>query len=135
MKNQDIRWQQRFDNFERSLNYLRDSLQLKDPDIIQQAGIIHFFELAFELSWNLLRDYLKEEGFDNVKSPRSALKKAFEIHLIEDGESWLELLSDRNLTTHTYDEAKAIEVVDLIHTKYFLLLEQLYYTFKQMLNE
>lgn len=135
MKNQDIRWQQRFENFEKSLNYLRDSLQLKDPDIIQQAGIIHFFELAFELSWNLLRDYLKEEGFDNVKSPRSALKKAFEIHLIEDGESWLELLSDRNLTTHTYDEAKAIEVVDLIHTKYFLLLESLYNTFKQMLNE
>ena len=42
MKNQDIRWQQRFENFEKSLNYLRDSLQLKDPDIIQQAGIIHF---------------------------------------------------------------------------------------------
>lgn len=135
MENQDIRWQQRFDNFERSLNYLRDSLQLKDPDIIQQAGIIHFFEIAFELSWNLLRDYLKEEGFDNIKSPRSAIKKAFEIHLIEDGESWLELLSDRNLTTHTYDEAKAIEVVNLIHTKYFLLLENLYNTFKQMLNE
>lgn len=135
MENQDIRWQQRFDNFERSLNYLRDSLQLKDPDIIQQAGIIHFFEISFELSWHLLKDYLKEEGFDNIKSPRSAIKKAFEIHLIDEGESWLELLSDRNLTTHTYDEAKAIEVVDLIHTKYFLLLEQLYYTFKQMLNE
>jgi nucleotidyltransferase substrate binding protein (TIGR01987 family) len=135
MDNDDIRWQQRFQNFEKSLEHLQEAMEIKDPDILQQAGLIHFFEMTFELSWNVLKDYLKEEGFDNIKSPRGTLKKAFEIDLIENGEHWLELLTDRNLTAHTYDEGKAKEVVKLIHEKYFPLLENLYLTFKQKAND
>ncbi len=134
MEEQDVRWEQRFQNFEKSIHYLEISMQIKNPDIIQQAGMIHFFEMTFELAWNTIKDYLQAQGFNNIKSPRSALKKAFEIDLIEDGNSWLELLTNRNLTAHTYDEEKANEVINLIRQEYFPLLKILYTTFKLKQN-
>lgn len=135
MENQDIRWEQRFQNFEKSMNYLEKSMQIKSPDMIQQAGMIHFFEMAFELAWNTIKDYLQAQGYNDIKSPRSALKKAFEIDLIEDGNSWLELLTNRNLTAHTYDEEKANEVIILLRQEYFPLLKVLYNTLKLKQNE
>ena len=135
MENTDIRWKQRFQNFEKAILHLDASLQLNDPDMLQKAGIIQFFEMSYELAWNTIKDYLEEQGFVDVKSPRSAIKKAFEVGLIDDGHSWMELLSDRNLTSHAYDEEKATEVEKLIHQKYYPLLTVLYNTFKLKLNE
>ena len=103
MKKQDVRWKQRFQNYEKSLHHLEDALKIKKPDIIQRAGMIQFFEMTFELAWDTLKDYLEEQGFNEIKSPRAAIKKGFEIDLITDGESWLQLLEDRNLTAHAYD--------------------------------
>lgn len=131
MGEKDIRWKQRFQNFEKSLNYLHLAIQIKDPDIIQKAGIIQFFEMSYELAWNTIKDLLESEGFTDINSPRNALKKAFETGLISEGHSWMELLNDRNLTAHTYDEVKATEVENLIHYKYFPLLKDLYDTFSE----
>ena len=135
MEDQDIRWMQRFQNFEKALSHLDVALQLKDPDILQKAGIIQFFEMSYELAWNTIKDYLEMQGFFDVKSPRDAFKKAFEIGLIEDGHSWMDLLLDRNLTSHAYDEEKATEVEKLIHQKYYPLLHQLHLTLKNLSNE
>lgn len=126
MENQDIRWKQRFQNFEKVLGHLANALEIEQPDLLQKAGIIQFFEMSYELAWNTLKDYLEEQGFTDVKSPRNALKKAFEIGLIEDGHTWMDLLLDRNLTSHTYDDEKATEVEELIHEKYFPVLTELY---------
>ena len=135
MENQDVRWKQRFQNFEKAITHLESALQLTEPDILQKAGIIKFFEISYELAWKCLKDYLEEQGFTDVKSPRSAIKKAFEIDLISDGHSWLELLVDRNLTSHVYDDEKANEIEQLIHQKYFPLLSDLYKTLKQIADE
>lgn len=131
---EDIRWKQRFSNYNKSLNFLEFALQIDNPDIVQKAGIIQFFELTHELAWKLLKDYLEAQGFLDVKSPRDAIKKSFEIGLINDGQVWLELLLDRNLTAHTYDEEKASEVEELIRNKYFLLLKDLQKTFSDKSN-
>lgn len=128
MENNDIRWKQRFQNFERSLKYLEQALNISNPDIIQKAGLIQFFEMSFELAWNVIKDYLEEQGFIEIKSPRSALKKAFETGLILDGHSWMQLLDDRNITSHAYDEATVDMIERLIHQKYYPLLKQLYDT-------
>lgn len=135
MENKDTRWEQRFQNFSKALDYLEMALQIENPDIIQKAGTIQFFEMSFELAWNTVKDFLEEQGFSEVKSPRSALKKAFEVGIIEDGHSWMDLLIDRNLTSHTYDEEKATVVENLIKQKYFPLLKQLHNNFKQKLDE
>jgi len=135
MANEDTRWEQRFQNFNKSMQYLEDALQIPNPDILQKAGIIQFFEMSFELSWNMVKDYLEEQGFADIKSPRGALKKAFEIGIIENGHDWMDLLLDRNLTAHTYDEQKATEMERLIHNKYFPLLKALLIKFKYKLDE
>jgi nucleotidyltransferase substrate binding protein (TIGR01987 family) len=126
MESKDIRWRQRFQNFERSLQYLEYAMRITNPDIIQKAGKIQFFEMSFELAWHLLKDYLEAEGFLDVRSPRSALKKAFEVGIIQDGHSWMTLLEDMNITTHAYDE-ETVNIIDqLIHQNYFPLFKQLY---------
>jgi nucleotidyltransferase substrate binding protein (TIGR01987 family) len=126
MNEQDVRWKQRFRNFQKSLLYLQEALQIENPDVIQRAGIIQFFEMTFELARNTLKDYLQAQGFNEIKSPRSAIKKGFEIDLITDGEGWLKLLEDRNLTAHAYDEVMAKEIEKLIRKKYFPLIKELF---------
>src|SRR5690606_27332757 len=135
MDKKDIRWKQRFQNYTKALNHLEQALQIPNPDIVQKAGIIQFFEMSFELAWNLVKDYLEGQGFLDVKSPRAALKKAFEINILENGHHWMDLLQDRNLTAHTYDEQKATDMEQLIQSKYFPLLKALHHTFKQKLDE
>ena len=131
----DIRWKQRFQNFEKAMGYLEQALQIPNPDIVQKAGIIQFFEMSFELAWNMVKDYLEDQGFVDIKSPRGALKKAFEMNILENGHDWMDLLQDRNLTAHTYDEQKATEMELLIQNKYYPILKALQLTFKQKSNE
>jgi nucleotidyltransferase substrate binding protein (TIGR01987 family) len=132
MEELDIRWKQRFQNFEKALKHLEVALQIDEPDMLQKAGIIQFFEMSYELAWNTLKDLLEAQGFTEVRSPRGTFKKAFEIGLISEGHTWLELLNDRNLTAHTYDDIKATEVERLIHHKYFPILKSLYDTLKEI---
>ncbi len=126
---EDIRYLQRFENFEKSFLLLRDSLEIEEPSLLEKAGVIQFFETTFELSWKLMKDYLEYIGYD-VKSPRDAIKTAFSIELIKNAQSWLDALMDRNLTTHTYDETIANEVYEKIKHEYSELLEELYIKFR-----
>lgn len=131
----DIRWKQRLSNFKKSLAHLAEAVEIVAPTIIQQAGTIQFFEMSFELAWKTLKDYLEEQGFNDVKSPKATLKKAFEIGLIEDGHTWLEALENRNLAAHTYDDETAQEIHELICHSYYPLLEILKNKLEELDNE
>lgn len=117
----DIRWKQRFQNFEKTFSLLEKAADIEGPSDTERAGLIQFFELSFELAWKTLKDYLESQGFQ-VKSPRETLKQAFQSGLITEGHAWMEALDDRNLTAHTYNEAAILKVSDLIKDKYFPLL-------------
>jgi nucleotidyltransferase substrate binding protein (TIGR01987 family) len=125
MEGEDIRWKQRFRNFNKSLELLESALKIEQPDVVQKAGIVQFFEMCCELSWKVMKDYLEDQGFTEIGTPRNAIKKSFEIGLIEDGHAWMDLLVDRNLSVHTYDEEKANSLDLLIHTKYIQLFQKL----------
>ncbi len=129
MIEEDIRWIQRFSNFERAFLLLQDSLKTEPLSILERAGLIQFFEMTFELAWKLLKDYEETEGFI-VKTPREAIKQAFQSGLISNGHDWIDALQDRNLTAHTYNEETAIAVETKIRSKYFQLLEEVYAYFK-----
>ncbi|SMM98920.1 Nucleotidyltransferase [uncultured Candidatus Thioglobus sp.] len=126
----DIRYLQRFENFEKSFKLLQQALAIKTPTIIEKAGAIQFFESSFELSWKLMKDYLDFSGY-SVNSPRNAIKQAFSMGIINNGDLWLDALNDRNLTVHTYDEAMANEVFNKTKEEYYDLLLQLYTEFKK----
>lgn len=116
--------------FQVGVGLVETALKISHPDIVQKAGIIQFFEVTYELAWKLMKDYLEYQGFTDIMSPRSAIKQSFESGLILDGHSWMELLLDRNLTAHTYDEDKAAQVENLIRDKYFPVLKELYVIFR-----
>lgn len=134
MSNEDIRWKQRFQQFEKAFLLLETAIKITQPSIIERAGLIQFFEMAFELSWKLLKDFEESEGF-GVKSPRDAIKQAFQAGFISQGHAWMDALEDRNLTVHTYNETIAIEVEVKIRTKYFPLLQQFYQDFNAKLGD
>lgn len=125
----DVRWKQRFQNFDRACALLERTAANPDLSEAERGGLIQFFEMAFELSWKLLKDYLTTEGYE-ITSPRDAIKQAFQSQLIQAGEVWLIALEDRNLTTHTYDEATALRVEKKIREDYFPLLQSLRKTFE-----
>lgn len=121
----DVRWKQRFINFEKSYKLLEKYINTPLESELERAGIIQLFEILFELSWKLMKDYLEAQELI-VKSPREAIKQAFQIGLIEDGHIWIDGLADRNLTVHTYDEKLAEKMINDIVNVYFPVLKKLY---------
>ena len=75
---------------------------------------IHRFEFTFELFWKALRKKLIDEYGVNVNSPKPVLQEAYLNQLIEREETWIAMLQDRNLTSHTYKEALAFEIYNNI---------------------
>ena len=125
---QDIRWKQRVDNLQTAYQRLQHAIQVNeqtpDNDLIQMA-LIKAFEMTFELSWKTMKDYLNYNGID-VKLPREVIKQAFANDIIIDGQLWMDMLEDRNLMAHTYDEARAIKAVNHICQHYIAGLNDLH---------
>ena len=126
------RCRQRFTNFSKSLTHLGSVASKTTLSDVEKAGMIQFFEVAFELSWKLMKDYLLAEGYD-VKSPRESIKTALDYGLIADGTKWLEALEKRNLAAHTYDESILDELERLIAHEYYPLMLSLKITLEQKL--
>ncbi|WP_294377501.1 nucleotidyltransferase substrate binding protein [uncultured Clostridium sp.] len=59
----EIRWKQRFENFEKTYKLLEKYSEQTITNELEKAGIIQFFEMAFELAWKVLKDYLESEGY------------------------------------------------------------------------
>lgn len=124
----DVRWKQRFQNFDKAFKRLADAILIirNDPDnVLLQAGLIQTYEFTFELAWKTLKDYLEMEGF-TVPSPRATLRQAFQCGYIQQGDVWLKALNDRNLTAHTCDDEVAKEVIADIQQTYYFLLKDLH---------
>jgi len=130
MDNENIRWKQRFQNFEKAYNVFVRISNIQNPSEAEKMGLIQAFEVVFELAWRVLQDYLNAEGY-MVKVPRNVLKQAFQDGIIQDGKVWLDALDGRNNTVHTYDENKADELVRKIHEEYFAGIRDLYFYFKK----
>ena len=97
---QDIRWKQRFENFERAVNLLREPVQqgVETLNDLEKEGVIQRFEMAVELAWKTLKDYLENAGITmQLVTPRSVVKEAFVARIIEDGQVWIDMLDHRNL--------------------------------------
>ena len=117
----ELRWKQRFQNYEASLRELRGALEKTEYTSLERAGLIQLFEISFELAWKTLKDMLFYEGYD-VQSPKAALRQAFASGIIIEGELWIRALDVRNLFSHTYNNALAEEAVKLIKETYSPLL-------------
>ena len=128
--NKNVRWRQRFMNFERSFQVLERTAAIPDLSEAERGGLVQVFETTFERAWKTLKDYLESEGFD-VKTPRETIKQAFQVGLLADGGAWMRMLDDRNRMSHIYDEAHSRKVERAIREAYFPHLQSLYQVLKK----
>lgn len=129
MTNQeDIRWQQRFNSFQKALNRLKEVVDKTDRDSLselEKEGVIQRFEYTFELSWKTLQDLLFHKGYSDVKGPNPVLAQSFKDGYITDHDGWRTMKKGRETTSHTYNEGDAANVVSNIYDKYVPLLKEL----------
>ena len=121
----DIRWVQRFDNYQRALAQLTKFIDKGELNELEEQGLIQAFEYTHELAWNVLRDYLREQGNPNIYGSRDATREAFKLELIQDGDSWMDMIRDRNRTTHTYNQETAQAIATNITGRFFTLFVML----------
>ena len=113
-------------NFTKAVAKLKEGLnQYDNTNELQRDGIIQRFEFSFELAWKTLKEIFEEEGLIGLNSPKMVLKEAFSAGLISEDKIWLNMLMDRNTTSHVYDEGTAIEICKNIEEKYIDALEKL----------
>ena len=120
MENQDIRWKQRFENFNKALNQFAKFIDKKELNDLEEQGLIQSFEYTHELAWNVMKDFLTFEGIQNVIGSRSATREAFNKGLIEEGQIWMDMIISRNESVHTYNEETADKIVRKIKEIYFM---------------
>lgn len=121
MVNVDIRWQQRLANYQKALGQLTKFIEKWELNELEEQGLIKAFEYTYELAWNVLKDFLADRGNKNIFGSRDAIREAFSVGLIEDGEGWMEMYIDQNKTSHTYNEETADAIMRNIFQRYFPL--------------
>jgi nucleotidyltransferase substrate binding protein (TIGR01987 family) len=131
----DIRWKQRFKNYQKGFAQLQKFIDKGDLSDLEKQGLIKAFEYTYELGWNTLKDFLTYRGQTDIYGSRDAIRKAFTANLITDGEGWMDMLQSRNKTSHTYNEETAEEITNAVLTRYYSLFKQLETRLSALLNE
>jgi len=135
---EDIRWKQRFSNFNRAFLLLRDAMDndMSTLSQLEKEGIIQRFEYTFELAWKVLKDKMECDGIvlDQI-SPKAVVRQAFAAKYINDPDTWLKMIGDRNLMSHTYDFVKFEVVIQSIADHYLPMLQEWYLKLLMEVNE
>ncbi len=124
----DIRWQQRFLNFNKALTQLKNAVELaqeRELSELEQQGLVQAFEFTHELAWKTLKDFLEYHGNSDIYGSKAATRKSFKLGLLENGEIWMAMIQSRNQTSHTYNEEIVKKIVAAIEEDYFGEFEKL----------
>ena len=119
------RLHEKYEQFEAAVFRLREALEdhRSTPLSSVRDGVIQRFEFCAELAWKTMREYLLDQGYTEINSPKAVIRQAFAYGMIEDAEGWVRLMNDRNLTSHVYDEKTAEEIFRRIETVYLALFD------------
>src|SRR5258708_38491105 len=125
----DIRWKQRFVNFDKAVTLLREPIDrgIETLSNLEKEGTVQRFEIAVELAWKTIKDYMVHEGsvIDPV-TPRNVIKEAFAAKILADGQVWIDILNHRNILSHTYSPATFEKAVKAVRDRYLPAIEDLH---------
>lgn len=128
----DIRWQQRFANYRNAFEQIDEAVVLantRELSRLEKQGLIQAFEYTYELAWKTLKDYLQWQGLVDIIGSRDTIREAFSQGLLEDGQVWMNMLVDRNRTSHTYNQEIAdtifYNIRDVYHAHFKVLITTL----------
>lgn len=110
----------------KALNTLEEILKEPFSPIVRDASIQRF-EYTFEITWKLIREYLRDREGIVCNSPKSCFREAFRMKILSEEETMqaLQMTDDRNMTTHTYHEEVADEIYSNL-ADYYNLMYHLY---------
>jgi nucleotidyltransferase substrate binding protein (TIGR01987 family) len=118
-KDQDIPWLQRFANYQKALVQLRKFMAKEALNELEELGLIQCFEYTHELAWKTLKDFLANRGNTSIFGSKDATREAFKLELIDDGDTWMAMIQDRNQTSHTYNEDTTKAIVKNMTQHFF----------------
>ncbi len=124
-ENKDIRWQQRFSNFNKAFRKLEKYVGQKEMNELEEQGLIKSFEYTYELAWKTLQDLLHHIGYKDIRGPKPVIEQCFQDGFISHGEAWIRMQNSKNLTSHTYNQETANEIVESINSEYYYLFKDL----------
>ena len=119
------KFQEKYDKLIAAVARLREALAdyKKTPLDSIRDGTIQRFEFCTELAWKTMREYLLDQGYSEINSPKAVIRQAYAFGMIKDEQSWLALQTDRNMTSHVYDEETAKEIFERIENTYLKLFD------------
>lgn len=121
---ENSRWIQRFSNYQKALNALRQAVKLAEQRALtdlEKQGLIQGFEFTHELYWKTLKDFFKAKGRTDIYGSKDATREGFQDGLLQYGDIWMEMVESRNLSSHTYNNEISDEIVHKILTSYYQL--------------
>jgi len=128
MSEKDIRWEQRFSNYQKALKRISevvDKSNLEDLSELEVEGFIKRFEYTYELAWLTLQDLFKHQSYTDITGPGPVFEQAFKNELINNADGWQRLKKSRQLTSHTYDSNTAKEIAQEVINEYYGLFKHL----------
>lgn len=132
---EDIRWNQRFANYEKAFLKLKEGIDLyaENANDLEKEGIIQRFEFTHELAWKVMKDFLQAKGIIEIIGSRDATRLAFQNDLIANGDVWMKMIESRNRTVHTYqDTILEVEYLKIVKD-YYLAFSDFYTKMKTYL--
>jgi nucleotidyltransferase substrate binding protein (TIGR01987 family) len=126
MEQKDIRWKQRFQNFEKAFSRLKEGIEIENPNELERNGIVQRFEFTIDLSWKVMKDYLEEKGFSFKPSPKDTFRYAQENGFIDYAQALIDGFDTRNELSHDYDGDKFERSEKSLRKVIFPALKKLY---------
>ena len=121
------KFQIRLDNYKKALFLLHEAIEESRFNMSKtlRDGLFHRFEFTAELAWKTVREYLLQQEILDINSPKSVMSEAYNNRIVTDELGWLQILRDRNSTSHIYDEEDAQEIYKRIISSHILLFDKL----------
>lgn len=120
--------------FAKALGRLKEVLAENETPIVRDA-LIQRFEFTFESAWKAAYRWLRARGVAVGDEAFAVLPRALALGLIADEAAWAEMRQKRNLTSHTYDEALAVEVAAFVRARAVALFDELLATLQARAEE
>jgi len=107
-----------FKDFEKALNRFREAYTRAknesgtDDYYFFRDSSIQRFEFTVEIFWKFIKRLLKEKEGIDCKTPKSCIREFFSAGYLDEDKIriLLQMIDDRNLTSHTYKEEIAEDI-------------------------
>ncbi len=115
------------ENYKNAVLRLTEAIEeVKNSDTdLMYDGLIKRFEFTTELAWKACREKLIQLGYTDINAPKPVMKEAYANMLIDNENIWINIINDRNSTSHIYDKDEAREVCSRIIDIYALEFKKL----------